>query len=124
MRNDQIFFTTSVPGKISDHSPVGTQATSVEATDMDGGSDGVLDFSITAGNTPVFFRIVKISANMARILVAHTPVSPGTLTLTVTVSDEGNPPKTDTATVTITVIASNIVDCTATGLGERKKTLS
>lgn len=91
---------------------------------MDGGSDGVLQFSITAGNSPVFFRIVKTSANMATILVAHSPVSPGIHILTVTVSDEGNPPKTDTATVNITVIASTMVDCTATGLGKKKNPLA
>ena len=113
-----IFFSARVPGEVSDYSPVGTGATAVEATDKDGGDDGVLDFSITDGNSPVFFRIVKTSANRAAILVAHSPVSPGTHILTVVVSDEGNPPMTDTATVTITVIASTIVNCTTTGLGK------
>ena len=106
-----------VSGQVSDVTPVGSEAAILDATDRDTGRDGELTFAITAGNTPLFFKIVKISATEGEIEIDHTPISPGDHVLTVVVYDGGTPPKTATATATITVIASSVVNCSDPGLG-------
>jgi hypothetical protein len=84
-----------------DGSPNGTVVGTVAATDPDGQA---LTFAITAGNTGNTFQINSATgeitvANNANLNIALFP----TFSLTVQVTDNGVPPRSNSATMTITL---------------------
>src|SRR5262249_46298917 len=83
----------------------GTTVGTVQATDPD--ADQTLSYAITAGNTD---NTVAINPTTGAITVANNADINGTtnptFTLTVTVSDNGNPVQTTTAAITIKTVAN------------------
>ena len=96
--------------EISDTKPMGSNVTDFEATDLDEGQDGRIDYTITAGNEERFFGISGIG--FGEVIVEMTPIFPQTYTLTVTATDRGSPPRSADATLIIHVTTSEMVDCT------------
>ena len=85
------------------------------AIDADSGADGLVVYSITAGNEDGYFRAT--GNRYGEVVVGVTPINPHTYTLTVTASDEGTPPRSTNATLTVLVVASSQVDCDLSNFG-------
>ena len=100
---------------ISDTKPAGSNVTDFEATDLDEGQDGRIDYTITAGNKDGFFGIS--AEGFGEVIVQRTPILPHTYTLTVTATDRGAPPRSADATLIIRVTTSQVVDCTLNEFG-------
>ena len=98
-------------GFLSDYSPVGTLATTLKATDKDEGIDGQLVYEVTSGNEGATFELHQTSNSLVQVLLAFSPVKPGTYELTVRVRDKGHTPMNDTTLVRVHVANSTMVDC-------------
>lgn len=94
---------------------MGSNVTDFEATDLDEGQDGLIDYTITAGNEDRFFGIS--GAGFGEVIVQRTPILPHTYTLTVTATDRGSPPRSAYATLIIHVTTSQDVNCTLNEFG-------
>jgi hypothetical protein len=94
--NNQSF---SISGSASNGATVGT----VVASDPNSGQ--MLAYSITSGNTN---NVFGISASSGQLSVANAAaLNPGTVSLVVRVTDNGNPAMWSQATITVTVTASS-----------------
>ena len=100
---------------ISDTKPAGSNVTDFEATDLDVGPDGLVDYTITAGNEDRFFGISGMG--FGEVIVQMTPILPHTYTFTVTATDRGSPPRSANATLIIHVTTSQEVDCNLNPFG-------
>lgn len=101
---------------ISDIKPVGSNVTDFEATDADGGQDGRVNYTITAGNEDRFFGIS--GAGFGEVIVRRSPILPHTYNLTITATDHGTPRRSSNATLIVHVIATTVVDCNTNDYGE------
>lgn len=81
----------------------------VEARDRDTGPDGMIHYSISAGNSDGYFAISGVG--FGEVVVQRSPINPHTYTLTITASDRGNPSRSSNATIVVHVIATSDVNC-------------
>ncbi|GFS14234.1 protocadherin Fat 4 [Elysia marginata] len=93
--------TGSYSPSIDENSALNTLVFTVAASDPDAGANGQLTYEITAGNTGAAFSIdssgnVLVAAPLDRETTAS-------YTLTIVVSDQGTPPRTDQIDVTVTI---------------------
>ena len=95
--------------------PLGSNVTDFEATDRDGGQDGRIEYTITAGNEDMFFGISGMG--FGEVIVQRSPILPHTYTLTITASDHGTPSRSTNATLIIQVTTSSTVDCNLNEFG-------
>ena len=104
--NTPVFMPASYSPMVVEHRPTGMIIETVMATDADSGSNGVVRFSITSGNSDGSFSIdeisgeIEIAADIDREMVSS-------FTLMVRARDLGIPARSSFATVEITVIDSN-----------------
>ena len=101
---------------IAENQPLRSLVATVMARDQDAGADGIVDYSITSGNSDGYFAISGMG--FGEVVVQRSPINPHTYTLTVTASDRGNPPKASNATIVIHVVATSDVDCDAANYGK------
>jgi len=87
---------------VTEGSVAGTLVGTVVASDPDAGQ--TLSYALTAGNTDGAFAFVGNQLQVANAAAVRTAASP--FTLTVRVTDDGNPALSTTATVTVTVTPS------------------
>jgi hypothetical protein len=88
----------------------------LEASDRDAGADGIIDYTITGGNTDGYFTISGMG--FGEVVVERTPINPHNYHLTITASDRGNPSRSSTATLTVHVVATSEVNCTTGNYGK------
>ncbi|WP_324680719.1 malectin domain-containing carbohydrate-binding protein [Hymenobacter sp. GOD-10R] len=84
---------------VAEGSVAGTLVGTVVASDPDAGQ--TLSYAVTAGNLDGAFAFVGNQLQVANAAAVRTAASP--FTLTVRVTDDGNPARSTTATVTVTV---------------------
>ncbi len=108
-------FLSSLEVHIAENQPLRSLVATVMAFDLDAGADGIVDYSITAGNSDGYFAISGMG--FGEVVVHRTPINPHTYTLTITASDRGNPRRTSRATVLVHVAAISDVDCETANYG-------
>ena len=86
-----------------------------EAYDQDTGTDGLIHYSITDGNSDGYFEISGVG--FGEVVVANSPINPHTYTLIITASDRGTPPRSSNATMIVHVTATREIDCNANNFG-------
>jgi hypothetical protein len=89
---------------IPENSAIGTAVGTVIATDPDAGD--ILSFAITSGNASGAFAINATTGEVTSVVDLDYETSSND-TLTVTVTDDGNPALSDTASVTIDILDVN-----------------
>ena len=112
-------FYSSIEVTISDTKPEGSNVTDFEATDADGGQDGRVNYTITAGNEDQFFGIS--GAGFGEVIVRSSPILPHTYNLTITATDHGTPRRSSNATLIVRVIATTVIDCNTDDYGKQEK---
>lgn len=101
---------------IAENQPRQSLVETFQAFDQDLGPDGLLDYSITAGNEDDYFGLSGVG--FGEVLVKRSPLNPGTYTLTITASDRGLPPRSSNATLVVHVTAIRDVDCLSDDYGK------
>ena len=96
--------------------PVGSNVTEFVATDRDSGTDGLIDYTIAAGNEDGFFDISGVG--FGEVIVQRSPILPHTYTLTIEATDRGTPSRSSNASLVVHVSATSGVDCTSSDYGE------
>ena len=101
---------------INDVAVRGSEVAVFTADDRDTGQDGVIVYSITAGNNDGFFEIAHES--FGEVVVRTSPLLPHTYTLIITARDQGSTPRSANATLIVQVIATTMINCSLPQFGE------
>ena len=104
-------FLSSLEVHIVENQPLRSLVATVMASDHDLGPDGIIDYTITAGNTDGYFAISGMG--FGEVVVQRTPINPHTYPLVITASDRGSPPRTSNASLVVHVVPTSNIDCNA-----------
>ena len=101
------FMQSTFHGRISASSPIGKEILTITAWDDDAGENGAVSFAITAVDKPQARGWFAINQSSGRVSVNTTALDynliDGRVTLTVTATDHGSPPLSNTTRVEITL---------------------